>query len=351
MNKNQVAIYGMGMVSSVGLDTNFSASSVRAGIAKFEQSQIYNKHLQPMVLSMLPGEVLPPLSERVAQKIDLTSRQTRMLRLATPALQEVTAGFQELEKIPVFLGIPEVLPERKPPVSDDFLTLLSVQSGVNFNIKESHLIPGGQTAGLAALDEALKALMSEKHEQVLVGGVDTFIDLYLLALLDSEDRILADGVMNGFVASEGAAFLLLSTTENIQTIGKPLAFYEKVGIAQEEGHRYSDKTYSGDGLANACKSALEGAGQKVKTVYAGLNGEHLGAKEWGVAYLRNSDSFNDDFLLEHPIDCLGDPGAALGPMLVSLAIAGFQGGYVEGPCLVWCSSDYGRRAAVLLHKN
>ena len=49
-----------------------------------------------------------------------------------------------------------------------------------------------------------------------------------------------------------------------------------------------------------------------------------------------------------PIDCLGDPGAALGPVLMALASIGISKGYVEGPCLVWAASDGGERGAAVI---
>ena len=56
----------------------------------------------------------------------------------------------------------------------------------------------------------------------------------------------------------------------------------------------------------------------------------------------------DDIALAHPVDCFGDAGAALGPLLVSLGAIGIQKGYVREPCLAWCSSDRETRGAALL---
>ena len=86
----------------------------------------------------------------------------------------------------------------------------------------------------------------------------------------------------------------------------------------------------------------------MRCVYAGLNGEGLVAKEWGVAYLRSAERFAEGFEVEHPADCLGDAGAALGPILLGLAAIGLEKGYREGPCLVWSTSDREARGAALL---
>jgi len=57
-----------------------------------------------------------------------------------------------------------------------------------------------------ALEQALQAIAAEPNEPVVVGGVDTFLDLRLLAELDAEQRILGAQVMDGFIPGEGAGF-------------------------------------------------------------------------------------------------------------------------------------------------
>jgi 3-oxoacyl-[acyl-carrier-protein] synthase-1 len=50
--------------------------------------------------------------------------------------------------------------------------------------------------------------------------------------------------------------------------------------------------------------------------------------------------------MHHPADCLGDTGAACGPIMAGLAALGIAGGYRRSPCLVYGSSDDGPRAAL-----
>ena len=99
---------------------------------------------------------------------------------------------------------------------------------------------------IAAIDAAIRYLDSG-GECALVGGVDSYLDLYLLATLDGEDRILADGVMNGFAPGEGAGFLLLCSTETAAQRGlKPLAEVCKPGLGQEPGHDGADQAQGTD---------------------------------------------------------------------------------------------------------
>jgi 3-oxoacyl-[acyl-carrier-protein] synthase I len=153
------------------------------------------------------------------------------------------------------------------------------------------------------------------------------------------------------VPGEGAGFLLLRSNIKPASGKTPLAMVLGVSTGEEKGHRYSEEIYRGDGLASTLQQLFGSVPQrteKVRTGYAGFNGENFWAKEWGVAYMRSQEQFDTDFRVEHPADCFGDPGAALGPLAVGLAAIGMQKGYRNGPSLVWCSSDREPRAAALL---
>jgi len=353
MPEQAASILDIGIISAVGIGARQTAASVRAGIARISETSIYDKRFSPFTMAVLPDEVLPPLDKELEEVVGLTSRQIRMLRLASPALQEATKGADRIGEIPLYLGVPETLPDRPKAVHDSFLEHLGTQSGVRFHVAESRLFPQGRAAGLIALKEAMLRLAAGTVPFVLVGGVDTFVDLFLLGTLDMEDRILGPTVMDGFVPGEGAGFLLLGSPAMVRQKGKkPFALVQSVGIGFEKGHLYSDEIYKGDGLAESFHSAFSSISKsvgKIRTVYAGLNGENFGAKEWGVAYMRNNDRFEEDFRLEHPVDCFGDPGAALGPMMAGIAAIGMNKGYFQGPCLAWCSSDRGDRAAAVIY--
>lgn len=350
MTGEGVWIVKTGMITPVGIGTAQTVTSVRAGINRFSESSVYNKRFAPMTLALLPEEALPPLMPDI-DATGLTSRQIRLLRLATPALQEATKGIAQPDSIPLFLGAPEALPGRALPITEKFLLQLQKQAEVKFNIAASKVFPNGRAAGLIALHEAVKLIASGAAPQVLVGGIDSYLDLYLLGTLDMEDRVLAEGVMDSFCPGEGACFLLLSSPR-VRGL-TPLARVAGTAMGKELGHRYSDLPYKGDGLAQTFQSVLAAANAspgEVRTVYAGFNGENFWTKEWGVAFLRSKDKFAESFSVEHPVDCFGDTGAALGPLMIGIAADNLSKGHVESGCLVWCSSDREERGAALLEK-
>lgn len=334
-------VQGIGMMTPIGDCAAQTASSFRTGICRFKESSIYNKRFQPMRLALLPEDALPPLAAPLQAAAGLTSRRARMLRLATPALAEALAGLDPAIRPALFLSVPETLPKMPPAVDDAFLDHLATQTGQRFDRAQSRLFPLGRAGGMHALQAALEALAAGASH-VLLGGLDSYLDLYLLGTLDQQDRVLAEGVMDGFCPGEGAAFLLLTPAQPNAT-GCILL---PPGLADEPGHRYSEEPYRGDGLANAIRAALPPlAGNKVRTVLASLNGESFGAKEWGVAYMRNKPGFEEPLRFDHPADCFGDTGAAVGPLLLGLAAIGMQKGWLPGPCLAYGSSEQQQRGA------
>lgn len=343
-------ICAIGMVTPVGGCTGQTAASVRAGISRYQESPVYNKRFEPMTMALVPDDDLPPLADSLAATQGLTARQARMLRLAQPAIGEALQALSPDPPPPLFLALPETPPGRPPTVTEAFLEDLVVQSGAAIDLDQSRIFATGRAGGFQAMAEAIELLAQDSLDTVLVGGVDSYLDLHLLGTLDTEDRVLAEGVMDGFAPGEGAAFLVLGSERAKQAMGLDrAAFVQTPGIASEPGHRYSDQPYRGEGLAEAVSLALATNGHgPVRTVFGGLNGENLGAKEWGVAAMRNQPALDADFRFEHPADCFGDTGAAIAPLLVGLAAVGLRDGTLPGPCLAWSSSEAEQRAAACM---
>jgi 3-oxoacyl-[acyl-carrier-protein] synthase-1 len=345
-------ICGIGMITPVGGHTAQTAASVRAGISVYADSAVYKKRFEPMTMALIPEDILPPLSKKLAEASNMTSRQSRMLRIAHLALQEVLESLPKshTKPLPLLMAGPEPLPGRDQVIKGNFLRYLETQADIKFDSQLCKLTPTGRAGGMQALKFAQQVLVSGEHDYILVGGVDSYLDLYLLAKLDAESRILANGVMDGFAPGEGAAFLLLCSDRARESMKmKPQVKIHCPGIAKENGHRYSEEPYTGDGLAQAFSLALsEMNGKPVASILSSINGENFGAKEWGVAYMRNSNAFEPESRLEHPAECFGDTGAAATPILAGLVAVGMEKGYRRGPALVWCSSEGPLRGAVCI---
>ncbi len=346
----QAEVLAVGMTTAVGLHARAAAAAIRAGInIAREKSSVRNKRRKRQVMSLVADKYLPPLVPAL-ERVGMSDANARMLQLAGGALAQAVALCGEV-KPPLLLALPEVRSDFPDMVHPEFTAQLVTQAGVSLDRRSSRIYRQGGAGGLVALREGLALLAAEKAPYVVVGGVDTFLDLARLGAMDRDDRLHGSS-KDGFIPGEGAAFLLLASRALRRRLRlSPLARVTGVGLGVEKGHRYSPEPYRGDGLAQAFRALFDGLpadAPKVSCVYAGFNGESMPAKEWGVAQIRNSKRFAEEMSIEHPADCLGDAGAALGPLMVALAAMGIRDGYRREPCLVWSTSDREARAAAMV---
>ena len=300
------------------------------------------------MLGLVNDEDLPTLSDAL-EDADLPVDRRRLLRMAAPALHEALGNLRE--PVPVFLGAPEARPGSEHRVDLGLLAQVVAQTGRAIDLPRSRVLTEGRAAGLLALEQAVGMLARGAAQCILVGGVDSYLDAETLETLDQEGRLPNGDVQDGFVPGEAAAFLLIGQVGSGVRLGiTPLARILGVGLGQEPGHLYSSQPYRGEGLAQAFTALFEAPlqNERVRTLYAGLNGEHYWAKELGIARIRNKERFEEPVRVEHPADAFGDVGAALGPVMVALAAHGLHLGYRPGPALIYCGSDREERVAVLI---
>jgi len=335
------------MLTPIGGSTEMTAASVRADINRVQETDYFNKDDAPMKMARVPDNVLPELNPGLAAS-GLTQRQQRMLRLADVALKEALAAYPLAEPVLLFLAGPETLPGCTTAIAENFLDALMQQTGANLHRKHSRLFASGRSGGLQAIEMAFNYFAATGKDFALVGGVDTHLhDFRLLETLDQDDRILAEGVTDGFAPGEAAGFLLLSSARVPPPAGntQQIRLYPP-GLANEPGHRFSDQPYRGDGMANAFRLAIANApAAPIKAIYASLNGENFGAKEYGVALTRNSSAIDENLELEHPADCFGDIGAAFAPVLLGLSAYGLAKQQLQGTVLTCCASEHALRGA------
>ena len=320
-------------------------AAARARLSRIGISHVVDRDLEPIRMGLVPDDALEPELPPELESLPLPSRARRMLRLAAPTLRTLleSAGSAPAR---LFLGVPQLAVAEAPWVRG-FALHLGKLVGLEIDSPNSRVIPAGRAAALIALELALEALARDPTRPVIVGGVDSLLDLRVLATLDAEGRILRDGVMDGFIPGEGAAFLVLTAaTEQPNAVT-----VEAAASASDRGHRGGSEPARGEGLAQAMellRARCERPTGPVATTFAGLNGESFDAKAWGVARLRHADLFAPRIALEHPADCFGDAGAALGAILLCLAARALAAADRPGPALVWAASDGESRACALL---
>ncbi|MFT5717159.1 MAG: 3-oxoacyl-[acyl-carrier-protein] synthase-1 [Oleiphilaceae bacterium] len=353
MKDLDITITGIGMINPVGIGAPSTASAVMAGINQYSDSPIIRASTEPYKMAFVPEACLPDLKSDAPdfrQRAHKNSLYRRMLQLGKVALAEACDADKIDQPIPLFLAVPEQRCGRPFPALEPFIKDLSLEIDFSLDLLTSRVFPVGRSAGMNALSEAIKLLLSTPLESIIVGGVDSYMDVMLLGALDEERRLAGGKKIGGFVPGEGAAFVVLQkTVEPSLTVGHP-------AISEEPGHFYSEETCLGDGLSYAVKVAVDNSAASmmtspIKTVLCSMNGEPMHGKEWGTSLVRNSDAFSDGFDMQHPAECYGDLGAATVPTLMGLSVLGLEKGNYQGPLLIWSASDREQRGAVVMSKN
>ncbi len=351
MADNDVVIVSEGMMTAVGLTATETAASVRAATSRFAETTWLDKRFEPFTVAEVLEEALPELVPTLADEKGLTYRENRMLRLGTMSLLECIKPIASInEHCGLVLALPEI--ETTLPLDPQkFLRYFAQQTDGAFESDKSYSSFKGRAGGLQAIGKAVRMIKDENTRFMIAGGIDTFRYLFVLDTLDLEKRVKSSANLDGFIPGEGAGFLLLASRKAAEMTGlAPLALISEVAEGFEEGHIGSEQPYKGDGLATTIEKLLQESNLKepIKEVYSSMNGENHWSKEWGVAYLRNKAAFESEHGIHHPADCFGDTGAACGLLLTGLTAMGMMQGYRRSPSLVYCSSDQGQRAAVVV---
>lgn len=336
-----------GMVTSVGLNTLQTYCTVKAGLSRIGEIDHYDSGFQPYVMSTLPTNCLPKLQSNFEHQLSRVNE--RRIRLAMLAAEDLKLQLKEIsitKQVPFFLGWPEQEKNQR-----HVLELLVKLCDLPVDLAESHIYCEGRASGLTALKDAWDYLENNKDSAALVGAADSYKSQHVLKYLDQECRIRATGHTDCFIPGEGAGFLLL-TCDGAERFKDCPHFSRISSMATgfEKGHFGNDELYTGEGLSQCIGSLLRGAGKKtdIGVVYSSMNGEHYWSKEWGTAYLRNKEFFEENFETNHPAEFFGDVGAASGLIMTGLATLDFyKNGYAK-PIVIYASSDHGQRAAVLL---
>lgn len=352
---NKLYVAATGMVTPVGMNTQMTAASINAGVSAYAESDYISKTGNKIKVSQVPDDAL--LFDIEIEKDTLFRPQyERIIKMALLALKDTfdTAQCKKSlhQPIPLILALPENIPFVDQIPTDLLIDSITNNSELPIDASRIHRIHTGRAASLQTLALAERYLYEQNEDFVLVGSSDSYLSLSLLNHLDERDRLLYEGSVNGFCPGEGACFILL--TRNIQYAQREnnqVIALNPVGLADESGFIESSEPYHGNGLDLAFKDAIaNSASSNISHVYSSMNGEHYWVKELGVAMTRSHQLFADDNIVVHPVDCLGDMGAALGSTMLSLSALKLFSAPNERKHLVYCSSDGVKRSAVVVEK-
>lgn len=251
-------IAGMGMITALGPSVISTAMAIRAGKSAYSISEFDNENDEPIIMARVPDRVFEHIDCRIEEAGDVfNERHERMIRMAILALQESISQRKVAEAVPCIFALPEG--HQDDSGKTPFTPALANNAKPWIQSQLSRKICTGRSAGIEALEFAFNYLMSQPQDYILIVGVDSFVDQSILK--NYQGRLLTHGTGDAFAPGEGACALLLSRHIALADNRDGFAVaINRPGLAEEEGHMFSELPYRGEGLNQAFKRALKKSG-------------------------------------------------------------------------------------------
>ncbi len=339
MKSQPLSIVSSGMVSGVGLTAPASCAAIRCAVSNFQETRFMDSGgewiMGSSVSTEQPWRGIPKLAKMLASVL-------RECIACGPVVN--------INEVPILLCLAEE--DRTGRLHDlNNQVLLKTQKELDVHFHEnSDTIAQGRVSGAIALDYARKLIYDGRFARVVIAGVDSLLVGAALRSYETGEHLLTKNNSNGFIPGEAAAAVVVqrpkrsSQPELVCTgIGKGL---EKATVDAE------DVPLRADGMLQAIRNALTDAHCKLGDLdfrICDVSGEQYSFKEVALALTRLLRQRKEEFDIWHPADCIGEVGAAIGPAILSVLLAGMYKGYCPGQkAIAHFGNDDGKRAALVM---
>jgi 3-oxoacyl-[acyl-carrier-protein] synthase-1 len=339
MVASPLAVLSVGLVSGVGLTAAESCAAIRCGINNFRETRFTGSS----------GEWL------IGSAVELEESWRGSTKLVKMAARAVHDCLDDAPGCDLAGQIPLVLCTAEEDRSGRFQNLdRALLDGIERELgtalhPNSRVIAEGRVGGAIALLQARRIMQEGRCTRVIVAGVDSFLVGATLAAYDAASRLLTADNSNGFIPGEAAGAVLLASYE--ESSPAPL-LCRGLGFAREPAPFGSGKPLRADGLVQAIRAALNEAGLSLKDCdhrIADVNGEQYRFKEAALAITRLLRDRKERFSLWHPVDCVGEVGAATLPAMLAMLAMGARHDYLPGPVFLGhLGNDDDKRAAFIV---
>ncbi|WP_303721765.1 hypothetical protein [Malonomonas rubra] len=337
MSTRPLAISGSGMVCAVGLSAPSACAAIRCGIDNAQETRFIDSGGEWIMGSRVPIEQ----SRRGA---------FRLIKMVTCALQECVASdpMLKLEQVPVLFCLAEEdRPGRLDDLNNQVFSGVQKELGIRLHDK-SECFSQGRVSIAAAMQRARKLIFENGLGQVIIAGVDSLLVGATLKSFEECGRLLTSQNSNGFVPGEAAAAILVEAPDGragLTCIG--------IGFGREKATiSNAEIPLRADGMVEAIHGALDEAGCNLGITdfrITDISGEQYAFKEATLALLRVLRQRKEFYDIWHPADCVGEVGAAIGPIMLAVLLAAGKKSYLVGNnILAHWGTDSGNRAAMIL---
>jgi 3-oxoacyl-[acyl-carrier-protein] synthase-1 len=338
-----LAVKASGMVTSVGFNSRASCAAMRAGIRGVNETNLWDAET---------GTYL------AAGKVSLPHWWVglgKFAELVAPAINECLQAANSVHPtaIPILLGVSSPdRPHRFDRFDEQILEEIAYRLGFPLN-RRSHVISHDRVSILLALREGAKLIDAGEAPCFIVAGVDSLIQQELVEHFLEQRRLLTPKNSNGFSPGEAGSAILVSQA-TLRATGE--LRIRGMGLGREQATIDSEEPFRSAGLIQAIGEALREASCKVEDLHyrvTDLNGERYKFKEMVLAMMRYERERREGlFDLWHPIEYIGDVGAAIGPIVLGVALDAGQNQYGPGPnVLCTFGNDNGERGALVASIN
>lgn len=328
-----------GMVTGLGYNAEASLAALRAGISAVEETPWVD----------------PESGKRLAgAKVSLPhwwEGTGKLVELVAPAISEcLAAAGSPTANIPLLIAIPSTTRAGRFANMDREL-----MEGIEARLElprhpKSRAIAGDQVGGAQCLVAARDLIAAGTVQHVIVAGVDSFLYQPMLDDYVERRRLMTASNSNGFFPGEAGCAVLVggvldASADALQLLG--------IGLAHEVAAIGSTQPLRGEGMTAAVREALDAAGVNMADIgyrLTDVSGEHYKFKEaLFVAARLDQDSRARAMEMWHPIEFLGEIGAAIIPCLLQQARHACLEGYAPGRLgLIHVGNDDGARAALVV---
>lgn len=335
----QLAVTAAGMVTPVGFNCAASCAAMRAGIRDVRETNLWDAEAGEYLAA---GRVMLP---------QWWLGTGKLAELVSPAIHECFAATSvPREDIPVLLGVcSQSRPFRSPSLDQEILPEIGHRLEMRLH-SASVVIPHDRASVVAALRKALGLIASGQVPCCIIAAVDSYVQQSVANHYLDRRRLLSSSNSNGFSPGEAGGAILVTAAgagglDELIVLG--------TGIAQERATIESGEPLRGEGLTDAIGEAVKQSGIDFHDLHyriSDLNGEHYRFKEMVLAMVRYERRPRPRlFDLWHPAEYIGDPGAAIGPIALAIALDAARQGYgVGSTALCTFGNDDGERAAAVV---
>jgi 3-oxoacyl-[acyl-carrier-protein] synthase I len=336
-----IAILASGMVTGVGLNSPASCAAIRCAIDNFTETRFMDNGGEWIIGSQVPLE-------------KPWRGLSKLVHMAVPAIRECLTEVEHTrpEDIPLLLCVAEEeRPGRLQGLNDELFQLIQSELGVHFH-PSSGTIPRGHVAGALAMIKARRLIYEESVRYCIIAGTDSMLVAPTLAAYEEQNRLLTAKNSNGFIPGEAGCAVLVGSLGQSTTSKRKSVVCLGIGRGHEKATLDSEQPLRADGLVQAFQAAFAEAGQTIADVdyrITDSNGEQYWFKEAALAVTRALRVRKEAFEIWHPVDCVGEIGAAIGLCALGVALAATRKSYAPGPSpLCHFGGDDGERLALLL---